>query len=33
VPAPYEGLPWFMPVVGEWYRFKDRRAARTRTTS
>jgi len=33
VPAPYEGRPWFMPVVGEWYRFKDRRAARTRTTS
>jgi Glycine/D-amino acid oxidases (deaminating) len=30
VPAPYEGRPWFMPVVGEWYRFKDRRAARTR---
>ena len=19
-PAPYEGRPWFMPVVGEWYR-------------
>lgn len=31
VPAPYEGRPWFMPVVGEWYRLKDRRAARTRT--
>jgi glycine/D-amino acid oxidase-like deaminating enzyme len=30
VPAPYEGRPWFMPVVGEWYRLKDRRAARTR---
>jgi glycine/D-amino acid oxidase-like deaminating enzyme len=30
VPAPYEGRPWFMPVVGEWYRFKDRLAARTR---
>ena len=25
VPAPYEGRPWFLPVVGEWYRFKDRR--------
>ena len=30
VPAPYEGRPWFMPVVGEWYRWKDRRAARSR---
>jgi glycine/D-amino acid oxidase-like deaminating enzyme len=30
VPAPYEGRPWFMPVVGEWYRFKDRLAARSR---
>ena len=26
VPAPYEGRPWFMPVVGEWYRLKDRLA-------
>jgi len=25
VPAPYEGRPWFLPFVGEWYRFKDRR--------
>jgi glycine/D-amino acid oxidase-like deaminating enzyme len=25
VPAPYEGRPWFLPIVGEWYRFKDRR--------
>ena len=25
VPAPYEGRPWFMPVVGEWYRLMDRR--------
>jgi len=33
VPAPYEGRPWFMPVVGEWYRFKDRLAARTRPES
>ncbi len=30
VPAPYEGRPWFMPFVGEWYRFKDRRAAGSR---
>ena len=30
VPAPYEGRPWFMPIVGEWYRLKDRRAARSR---
>jgi glycine/D-amino acid oxidase-like deaminating enzyme len=31
VPAPYEGRAWFMPVVGEWYRLQDRRAARTRS--
>ncbi len=30
VPAPYEGRPWFLPLAGEWYRFKDRRAARSR---
>jgi glycine/D-amino acid oxidase-like deaminating enzyme len=24
VPAPYEGRPWFLPVVGEWYRARDR---------
>jgi glycine/D-amino acid oxidase-like deaminating enzyme len=30
VPAPYEGRPWFLPVVGEWYRLRDRMAARTR---
>ena len=29
VPAPYEGRPWFLPVVGEWYRLRDRLAART----
>ena len=23
VPAPYEGRPWFLPIVGEWYRLKD----------
>lgn len=28
VPAPYEGLPWFLPVVGEWFRMKDRRSAK-----
>jgi hypothetical protein len=26
VPAPYEGRPWFLPVVGEYFRMKDRRA-------
>jgi glycine/D-amino acid oxidase-like deaminating enzyme len=30
VPAPYEGRPWFMPVAGEWYRLRDRLAARSR---
>jgi glycine/D-amino acid oxidase-like deaminating enzyme len=30
VPAPYEGRPWFLPLVGEWYRLKDRLAARGR---
>ena len=30
VPVPYEGRPWFLPFVGEWYRFQDRQAARTR---
>jgi glycine/D-amino acid oxidase-like deaminating enzyme len=29
VPAPYEGRPWFLPVVGEWFRMIDRRAARS----
>ncbi len=24
VPAPYEGRPWFLPFVGEWYRLRDR---------
>jgi glycine/D-amino acid oxidase-like deaminating enzyme len=23
VPAPYEGRPWFLPIVGEWYRLRD----------
>jgi glycine/D-amino acid oxidase-like deaminating enzyme len=30
VPAPYEGRPWFLPIAGEWFRLKDRMAARTR---
>jgi glycine/D-amino acid oxidase-like deaminating enzyme len=30
VPAPYEGRPWFLPFVGEWYRLRDRLAARSR---
>ena len=28
VPAPYEGRPWFLPVVGEFFRAKDRLAVR-----
>jgi glycine/D-amino acid oxidase-like deaminating enzyme len=28
VPAPYEGQPWFLPVVGEFFRARDRLAAR-----
>ena len=28
VPAPFEGRGWFLPLVGEWYRLKDSRAAR-----
>jgi hypothetical protein len=31
VPAPYEGRPWFLPIAGEWFRFKDRLAARSRS--
>jgi glycine/D-amino acid oxidase-like deaminating enzyme len=30
VPAPYEGRPWFLPVVGEWFRLKDWLARRSR---
>jgi glycine/D-amino acid oxidase-like deaminating enzyme len=26
VPAPYEGRPWFLPVVGEFFRAQDRLA-------
>ncbi len=30
VPAPYEGRPWFLPFVGEWFRLQDALAARER---
>jgi glycine/D-amino acid oxidase-like deaminating enzyme len=30
VPAPYEGRPWFLPVVGEFFRARDRLALRER---
>jgi glycine/D-amino acid oxidase-like deaminating enzyme len=33
VPAPYEGRPWFLPFVGEWFRFQDRLAARSRPST
>ena len=28
VPVPYEGRPWFLPIVGEFFRMQDRRALR-----
>ena len=28
VPAPYEGRAWFLPLAGEWWRMRDRLAAR-----
>jgi hypothetical protein len=28
VPAPYEGRPWFLPIVGEFFRARDRLEAR-----
>ena len=28
VPAPYEGRPWFLPIAGEYWKAKDRLAAR-----
>ena len=28
VPAPYEGRPWFLPVIGELFRWQDRLAVR-----
>jgi glycine/D-amino acid oxidase-like deaminating enzyme len=30
VPAPYEGRPWFLPLVGEWFRAQDWLTARSR---
>jgi glycine/D-amino acid oxidase-like deaminating enzyme len=33
IPAPYEGRPWFLPFVGEWFRFQDRLAARSRRSA
>ena len=30
VPAPYEGRPWFLPFVGEWYPDEGSRGRRTR---
>lgn len=30
VPAPYEGRPWFLPFVGEFFRAQDRLALRRR---
>jgi glycine/D-amino acid oxidase-like deaminating enzyme len=33
VPAPYEGRPWFLPFVGEWFRLQDRLAARSRSSA
>jgi glycine/D-amino acid oxidase-like deaminating enzyme len=30
VPAPYEGRPWFLPVVGEWFKLHDRIDGRRR---
>lgn len=29
VPAPYEGRPWFLPIIGEYFRFQDRLAVRS----
>jgi len=28
VPAPFEGVPWFMPAVGEFFKLQDRLALR-----
>jgi glycine/D-amino acid oxidase-like deaminating enzyme len=30
VPAPYEGRPWFLPFVGEWFKLHDRIDGRKR---
>jgi glycine/D-amino acid oxidase-like deaminating enzyme len=32
VPAPYEGRPWFLPIVGELFRARDRLAGREKVT-
>jgi glycine/D-amino acid oxidase-like deaminating enzyme len=32
VPAPYEGRAWFLPLAGEYWKAKDRLAARQRPT-
>ena len=29
VPAPYEGRPWFLPIIGEVFRMQDRLALRS----
>jgi glycine/D-amino acid oxidase-like deaminating enzyme len=33
VPAPYEGRPWFLPFAGEFFRFRDRMAAREKVAA
>ena len=33
VPAPYEGRPWFLPIVGEVFRAQDRLASREKPAS
>ena len=32
VPAPYEGRPWFLPFAGEFFRLRDRIAARQKVS-
>ncbi len=32
VPVPFEGRPWFLPFLGEWYRLADRRALSGRSS-
>jgi hypothetical protein len=32
VPAPYEGRAWFLPLAGEYWKAKDRLAARSART-
>jgi glycine/D-amino acid oxidase-like deaminating enzyme len=33
VPAPYEGRPWFLPLIGEYFRARDRIARREPASS